>query len=161
MFIVRCSSFNSIVECLFEFILTPKSLVQECYKMFTAATYQIMMFCHFCHIWCVLHMSRRSTCVLVYDMPYLHRCLPCIFVINVVTSTSMQSSLRDIADFRDLGFCAVIFMPCNHDATVRSILVLSIFSKGVLDIWLCSIHPFPCLQLWSAIECLNLALPLR
>ena len=47
---------------------------------------------------------------------------------------------------------AVILMPCKHDATEWSMLVLSIFSKGVLDIWLWSIHP------WSALACLNLAL---
>ena len=27
------------------------------------------------------------------------------FVINVVNSTSMQTRLRDVADFGDLGFC--------------------------------------------------------
>ena len=100
-------------------------------------------------------MGMSSTRVLIYAMPSLQGCLPCIFVINVVTSTSMQSSLRDIAVLRDIGFCshfpAVIFMPCKHDATVRSMLVLSFFSKDDLDIWLC-------LQLWSALACLNLAL---
>ena len=82
--------------------------MQECYKMFTAVTHQIMMICHFCHICCVHHMGMSSTCVLNYAMPSLHRCLTCIFVINVVTSTSLQSSLRDIAVFRDLGFCKVL-----------------------------------------------------
>ena len=89
--------------------------------------------------------------------------MPCIFVIFVVTSTSMQSSLRDIADFRDLGFLlshcsAVIFMPCKHDAIVRSMLLLSMFSKDDLDLWSCSSHPCPYLHLWSALACLNLAL---
>ena len=82
--------------------------------------------------------------------------MPCIFVINVMTSTSMQSSSRDIADFRDLEFhClfpAVIFMPCIHVATVRSMLLLSMFSKVDLDIWLFSIHPCPSLHLWSTLE---------
>ena len=41
-------------------------------------------------------MGMIYTCVLVYVMPYLQACLPCIFVINKVTSTSMQSSLCDI-----------------------------------------------------------------
>ena len=103
-------------------------------------------------------MNMSSRCVLIYDMPYLQGCLPCICVINVVTSTSMQSSLRDIVVFRDLGFCKVIsllviFMPCKHDATVRPMLVLSCFSKDNLDIWLCSIHPWPWLQLWSSLAC--------
>ena len=114
-------------------------LLQECFIMLVPDSYQIMSFCHFCHDYCVLHMGMSSTC---------------IFVINVVTSTSMQSSSHNIADFRDLEFhChfpAIIFMPCIHVATVRSMLLLSMFSKDVLDIWLCSIHPCPCLHLWSA-----------
>ena len=107
-------------------------------------------------------MRLMSTCVLIYAMSSLQRCLPCIFVINVVTSTSMQTRLRDIADFRDLQFhChfpAVILMPCIHVATVIFMLLLSMFSKDDLDIWLCSIKSCPCLQLWSALACLNLAL---
>ena len=73
--------------------------------------------------------------------------MPCIFVINVVTITSMQTRLRNVADFSPCS--AVILMPCKLDATVRSMLVLSILSKGVFDIWLCSIHPCLCLPLWS------------
>ena len=81
-------------------------------------------------------MSMSSTGVLIYAMPSLHRCLPCIFVIYVVTITSMQSSPRDIAVFRDLGFSpsvtAVILLPCMHVATERSMLLLGMFSKNVL-----------------------------
>ena len=114
-----------------------------------------MSICHFCHICCVLHMVMSSTCVLGYDMPSLQGCMPCTFVINVVTSTSMQSSSRDIADFRDLEFnChfpAVIFMPCIHVATEWSMPFLSMFSKDNSDIWLCSIHPCPCFHLWSTL----------
>ena len=55
-------------------------------------------------------------------------------------------------------YSAVILMPCNHDAIEWSMLVLSISSKDDFDIWLCSIHPCPCLQLCSALECLNIAL---
>ena len=91
----------------------PKSLIQECSNLFTAATYQFRVIWHFCHIWCVLHMCMSSTCVLSYVMPSLQRCLSCIFVINVVTRTSMQTRLRDIAGFRDLGFsqffCLLLF----------------------------------------------------
>ena len=100
-------------------------------------------------------MRLMSTCVLNYAMSSLQRCLPCIFVINVVTSTSMQTRHRDVTDFSPCS--AVILMPCKHDATVRSMLVLSFFTKDVLNIWLCSIHLCPCLQLWSALACLNLA----
>ena len=57
---------------------------------------------------CVLHMGMISTCVLGYTMPSLQGWKPCIFVIFVVTSTSMQSSSRDVADFRDLEFFQVI-----------------------------------------------------
>ena len=107
MFIVRCSSFCSIVGRLFESILMPKTLMKELYKLLRAVTYQSMRICHFCHICCVLRMGMISTCVLIYAMPSLQGCLTCIFV-NM--STSMQSSLRDIADFWDLGFCKVLFL---------------------------------------------------
>ena len=92
-----------------------------------------------------------SKCVLLYAMPSLQRCLPCIFVINVVTTTSMQTRQRDVADFSPCS--AVIFMPCKLDATERSMHILRYFSKGVLNIWLLSIHSCPCLQLWSSLAC--------
>ena len=96
-------------------------------------------------------MRLMSTCVLIYAMSYLQRCLPCIFVINVVTSTSMQTRLRDVADFSPCS--AVILMPCKLDATERSMHILRYFSKGVLNIWLLSIHSCPSLQLWSSLAC--------
>ena len=92
-----------------------------------------------------------STCVLKYAMYYLQMCLPCIFVINVVTSTSMQTRHRDVADFSPCS--AVILMPCKLDATERSMHILRYFSKGVLNMWLFSIHPCPWLQLWSSLAC--------
>ena len=82
----------------------PKMLLQECYEMLVPDSYQIMSICHFFHDYFVLHMVMSSTCVLLYAMPYLQGCMPCIFVINVVTGTSMQSSSRDIAVFKDLEF---------------------------------------------------------
>ena len=94
-------------------------------------------------------MNLSPTYVLNYAMPSLHRYLPCIFVINVVTSTSMQTRLRDIADFSPCS--ADILMPCKHEATERSMHILRYFSKGVLNIWLLSIHSCPCLQLWSSL----------
>ena len=96
-------------------------------------------------------MRLMSTCVLCYIMPYLQGCMPCIFVINVVTSTSMLTRPRDVADFSPCS--AVIFMPCKLDATERSMHFLRYFSKDVLSIWLCSIHSFPCLQVRSSIAC--------
>ena len=81
-------------------------------------------------------MGMSSTGVLIYAMPYLQRCMPCFFVIYVVTSTSMQTRLRDVSDFRDLvilpSVTAVILLPCMHVSTVRSMLLLSMFSKVVL-----------------------------
>ena len=78
------------------------------------------------------------TCVLIYAMSSLQRCMPCIFVIYVVTSKSMQTRLRDVSVFRDLGFLlsvtAVILLPCIHVATERSMLLLGMFSKDVLYI---------------------------
>ena len=96
-------------------------------------------------------MSMSSTCVLNYIMPYLQGCLSWIFLIYVVTSTSMQTSLRDIADF---SLCsAVILMPCKLDATERSMHNLRYFSKGVLNIWLLYIHSCLLLQLWCSLAC--------
>ena len=81
-------------------------------------------------------MGMSSTCVLLYAMPSLQRCMPCIFVISVVTSTSMQTRLRNVSDFRDLvisvSLSAVILLPCKLDATERSMHILGMFSKDVL-----------------------------
>ena len=81
-------------------------------------------------------MGMSSTGVLIYAMPSLQRCMPCIFVISVVTSTSMQTRLRYVSDSRDLGFSlsvtAVILLPYFHEATENSMLLLGMFSKDVL-----------------------------
>ena len=89
--------------------------------------------------------------LLIYAMSSLQRCLLCIFVINVVTSTSMQTRHRDVADFSPCS--AVILMPCKLDATERSMHILRYLSKDVLNIWLLYIHSCPCLQLWSSLAC--------
>ena len=96
-------------------------------------------------------MSLISTCVLNYAIPSLQGCMPCIFLINVVTRTSMQTRLRDIADFSPCY--AVILMPCKLDATERSMHILRYFSKGVLNMWFLYIHSCPCWQLWSSLAC--------
>ena len=96
-------------------------------------------------------MNLSPTCVLLYAMPCLQGCMPYIFFINVVTSTSMQTRHRDVADFSPCS--TVILMPCKHDATERSMHILRYFSKGVLNIWLLSIHSCPFLQLWSSPAC--------
>ena len=74
-----------------------------------------------------------------------------VFFIDVVTRTSMQTRLRVNADFSSCS--AVNLMPCKHVATEKSMHNLRYFSKGVLNIWLCSIHPCPWLQLWSSLAC--------
>ena len=79
-------------------------------------------------------MNLSPTCVLLYAMPSLQGCMTCIFVINVVTRTSMQTRLRDVADF--IPCSAVIFMPCKLDDTERSKHIFRYFSKDVLNIWL-------------------------
>ena len=96
-------------------------------------------------------MRLMSTCVLNYAMSSLQRCLPCIFVINVVTSTSMQTRLRNVAVFSPCS--AVILMPCKHDATERSMLILRYFGKDVLNIWFFSSYSCHFLQLWSSLAC--------
>ena len=63
--------------------------------------------------------------------------MPYIFVISVVTSTSMQTRLRNVSDFRDLvislkSLSAVILLPCKLDAIKRSMHILEMFSKDVL-----------------------------
>ena len=81
-------------------------------------------------------MGMTSTCVLLYAMPSLQRCMPCIFVVSMVTSTSMQTRPRDVSDFRDLvisqSLSAVILLLCIHVATEISMLISEMFSKDVL-----------------------------
>ena len=81
-------------------------------------------------------MGISSTCVLIYAMPSLQRCMLCIFLISVVTSTSMQTRLRDVSDFRDSKFTksvtAVNLLLCIHVATERSMLLLVMFNKDVV-----------------------------
>ena len=51
-------------------------------------------------------------------------------MISVVTSTSMQTRLRDVSDFRDLAaksLSAVILLLCIHVATERFMLLLGMF----------------------------------
>ena len=129
----------------------PEILLEEGFIMLVPDSYQNELFCHFCHDWCVHPMRLMSTCVLNYAMPSLQRCLPCIFVINVVTSTSMQTRLRVNADFSPCS--AVILMPCKHVVTERSMHNLRYVSKGVLKTWLWSIYPWSWLQLWCSLAC--------
>ena len=92
-----------------------------------------------------------STCVLIYAMPSFQRCYPCIFVICVMSASSLLRRVLDIADFSPCS--AVILMPCKLDATEKSMHILRYFSKDVLNIWLLYIHSCPCLQLWGSLAC--------
>ena len=125
---MRFYTFHSIVPCLFEVMFMPKSSLQECYMLLTAV-------CLHC-ILCVHPMSMSFTCVLNYIMPSLQWCQFCIFRISVVTSTSMQSSLRDVADFCDLVISpkseSVIFC-CHVNLLLQVILCI---------IWRCSLRLF-------------------
>ena len=96
-------------------------------------------------------MRLMSTCVLIYAMPYFHRCYPCIFVICVLSASSLLSRVLAVADFSPCS--AVILMPCKLDATERSMHIQRYFSKGVFNMWFLSIHSFPLLQLWSSLAC--------
>ena len=85
-------------------------------------------------------MGMSSTCVLLYVMPSFQGCMPCIFLISVVTRTSMQTRLRNVSDFRDSDFTksvtAVLLLLCIHVATERSMLILVMFGKDDLYILL-------------------------
>ena len=69
----------------------------------------------------------------------------------MVSESSLLSSVHDVADFSPCS--AVILMPCELDATERSMHILRYFIKDVLNIRLLSIHSCPCLQLWSSLAC--------
>ena len=66
-------------------------------------------------------MILSSTRVLLYAMPSLYRFLPCIFVIFVVMSTRLQSSVIGNADFRDLEF----HCPCPDFVVMPYVHVVS------------------------------------
>ena len=104
------TTFHLNASFSFELILFPEMLLEEGYVMIMSDLFEQMAFCHCCHDYCVHDMILSSTCVLINAMPSLQGCMPCIFVIFVVTSTSMQSSLLGDADFRDLEFHQVLVL---------------------------------------------------
>ena len=73
---------------------------------------------------------------LLYAMPSFHWSMPCIFLISVVTSTSMQTRLRNVSDFRDLAIspslCLLLF--CCH--------VNLMLQRDPFLFWRCSIRMF-------------------
>ena len=80
----------------------PEMLLEECYLRQLSDLLLHLDICHFCHDYCVRVMPMSSTYVLLRVLPYFQRCNPCIFVMCVVTSTSLQSGALGNADFRDL-----------------------------------------------------------
>ena len=110
MFVSTSKSFHLIASFSFELILMPEMPLEEGYVMNLSDLFQQMAFCHFCHDLCGHAMILSSTCVLLYAMPSLQRCLPCIFLIFVATSTSLRSSVIGNADFRDLEFLQVLVL---------------------------------------------------
>ena len=81
-------------------------------------------------------MPLSSTYVLLRVLSSLQRCNPCIFVMCVVTITSLQSEALGSADFRDLAIpspWAVYFIwPYVLVLSECSVPLLRMISKGVM-----------------------------
>ena len=158
MFIVRCSTFNSIVSCLFEFILMPESSLQGCYMMLICWNWYNLIICHFCCILCVHPMSMISTCILYYIMPSLQGYHTCIFVTLVLSASSLLSRVLAVTVL--LGWICYFVMLCKPAATSHSMHNLEMFTKDVLLYMSCSIHTCPWVHLYPALACCDLALKL-
>ena len=104
MFVSEITSFRIIASFSFEFILMPEMLLEEGYLSYLSDLLLHLHICHFCHDYCVHDMPMSSTYVLLRVFPSFQRCNPCIFVMCVVTSTSLKSGAFVNADFRDLAF---------------------------------------------------------
>ena len=104
MFVSESTSFHSIASFSFEFILMPEMQLEESYLSELSDLLLHLVICHFCHDYCVHDMPMSSTYFLLRVLPSFQRCNPCIFVMCVLTSTSLQSEALGNADFRDLAF---------------------------------------------------------
>ena len=145
MFVVRCSTFYSIVLCLFETILMPESLLQECYMMLINWNCYNLMICHFCWILCLHPMNLSPTCVLNYIMPSLQWCHPCIFLGLVVSASSLLSRVFAVAVL--LVWICYNMMLCKPAATSHSMHNMEMFTNDVLLFMSCSIDSCPWLHL--------------
>ena len=81
--------------------------------------------------------AMSSTCVLLRVLPYFQRCNPCIFVMCVVISTSLQSEALGNTDFRDLAFPlspwpVYLIWLYVHVVSKWSVPLLRMISKDVL-----------------------------
>ena len=81
-------------------------------------------------------MGMSSTCVLLYAMPYFQGCMPCIFVISLVTSTSMQTRLRNVSDFRDLVISLSLWL------LLFCCYVSMWLQRDLWSFWRCSVRMF-------------------
>ena len=104
MFVSESTSFHSIASVSFEFILMPEMLLEEVYLRYLSDLLLHLDICHFCHDLCVHDMPLSSTYVLLRVLSSFQRCDPCIFVMCLVTSTSLQSGALVNSVFRDLAF---------------------------------------------------------
>ena len=145
MFVVRCSTFYSIVPCLFESILMPEPLLQECYMMLISWNCYNLMICLFCCILCVQSLSMSSTCVLCYIIPSSQWGHPFIFVILVVSASSSWSRVLAVTVL--LGWICYIMMLCKHASTSHSMHNMEMFTNDVLLFMSCSIDSCPWLHL--------------
>ena len=145
MFAMRCSTFCSIVTCVFEIILMHESSLQECYMMLICWNFYNLVICHFCCIWCVHPMSMSCTCVLCYIMPSLQGYHSCIFVSLVLSASSLLSRVLVVAVL--LGWICYFVMLCKPAATSHSMHNLEMFTKNDLLYMSWSIHPCPWLHL--------------
>ena len=82
----------------------PEILLEEGYLRYLSDLLLHLAYCHFCHDYCVHAMPMSSTYVLLRVLSSFQRCNPCIFVMSVVTSTSLQSGALGNPDFMDLAF---------------------------------------------------------
>ena len=80
----------------------PEMLLEEGYLRYLLDLLLHLAFCHFCHDYCVHGMPMSSTYVLLRVLSSFQRCNPCIFVMCVVTSASLQSGALANSVFRDL-----------------------------------------------------------
>ena len=104
MFTSESTSFHSIASFSFEFILMHEMLLEEGYLRYLSDLLLHLDICHFFHDYCVHDMPLSSTYALLRVLSSFQRCNPCIFLMCVVSSTSLESGALGNPDFSDLVF---------------------------------------------------------
>ena len=128
---MRCSTFHSIAPCSFESILMPESSLEECMLMLICWNCYNLLIYHFCHDWCVHPMGLMSSSVLIYAMPSFQGCHPCIFVICVLSASSLLIGVLVVVVF----LTASVIFCCYVNMLLQVISCI---------IWRCSINMFWC-----------------